>query len=272
MVCHYCGASRPIPETCPACGSSVIEPVGTGTQKVEDVLGALFPKARIARLDRDTGSGTKAEALLDKLRNREIDILVGTQMVTKGHDFPRVTLVGVLNADVGLQMPDFRAAERTFQLLTQVAGRAGRGTLEGTGLIQTYKPDHPAVRLAATHDYTAFATGELVARRELGYPPFGRLALLRINATALELAEAAARDLFSSLRQLVHGRRDNGVQLLGPSPAPMPFIQGRHHYRILIKAPRQDQIRRLLEPLLPRIEAPTKGVRIAIDIDPFSML
>lgn len=270
LICHYCGAVRPLPETCPACGSRAVEAVGTGTQKVEDVLAELFPTARIARLDRDTGAGTKAEAVLEKLRNEEIDILVGTQMVTKGHDFPKVTLVGVLNADVGLHMPDFRAAERTFQLLTQVAGRAGRGELGGKGVIQTYHPKHPAVHLAAHHDFIRFAEGELFARRELGYPPFGRLALIRLSAPDLGAVEAEARSLFAKLREAAVQNRD--TVLLGPSPAPVPFVQGRYLYRILIKAPRQDQIRCLLTPLLPLIEAPKKGVRIALDIDPYSML
>ena len=170
------------------------------------------------------------------------------------------------------EAPDFRAAERTFQLLTQVAGRAGRGDLGGVGLIQTFHPDHPAVALAKTHDFETFSQGELNARRELGYPPFGRLALLRLSAPELGQVEAEARELFAALRQIALSLEIPGLNLLGPSPSPMPFVQNRHRYSILIKAPRQDQIRSLLTPLIGRIEAPKKGVRIAVDIDPFSMM
>ncbi len=272
LICHYCGSNKPLPRECPSCSSKAVEQVGTGTQQVEDVLASLFPSARIARLDRDTGAGHKAEAVLSKLRNQEIDILVGTQMVTKGHDFPMVTLVGVLNADVGLHMPDFRASERTFQLLTQVAGRAGRGKLSGLGLIQTYHPKHPAVVFAKNHDYNSFAAGELISRRELGYPPFGRLALLRFSGPEIEVVETKTRSIFSELNRIIAQNKYRDLTLLGPVPAPMPFVQNKYHFRILIKALRQDQIRHLLEPLIPNIEAPGKGVRIAVDIDPFSML
>jgi primosomal protein N' (replication factor Y) len=272
LICHYCGRVRPIPSACPSCASRAVEAVGTGTQKVEDILAELFPNAKIARLDRDTGGGGRAEAVLTRLRNQEIDILVGTQMVTKGHDFPHVTLVGVLNADVGLHMPDFRASERTFQLLTQVAGRAGRGELPGIGMIQTFHPKHPAVDLARTHDYPSFAAKELAFRRELGYPPFGRLALLRFSSEDLDLVESEANAVFAELSTLRKSHQGRGLALLGPSPAPLSFVQRRHHFRILIKAERQDQIRALIAPIIPRIEAPKKGVRIAVDIDPFSML
>jgi primosomal protein N' (replication factor Y) (superfamily II helicase) len=273
LVCHYCGAGRPVPERCNSCGGTLLDPVGVGTQKVEEVLTALFPSARIARLDRDTGAGAKAEQVLERLRNREIDILAGTQMVTKGHDFPDVTLVGVLNADVGLQMPDLRAAERTFQLLTQVAGRAGRSARKGRALIQTRNPDHPAIRLAREHDFNGFSELEMQARKELGYPPFGRLTLIRLSAREEMTVEAEARSLFAALRQqqsAMGARR--AVSLLGPAPAPMSFVQGRYRYRILLKAARQDEIRALIMPLIDRIEAPRKGVRIAIDIDPYTML
>ncbi len=272
LVCHYCGARRPLPESCRACGSKELRTAGIGTQQAEQVLGELFPSARIARLDRDVASGRAAEAILERLRLGEIDMLVGTQMITKGHDFPRVTLVGVLLADVGLHMPDFRAAERTFQLLTQVAGRAGRSDLAGRALIQTRLPGHPAVALARTHDFEAFAAAELAARRELGYPPFGRLAALRISGPDEQRVVAAARDLFIALNDAWQRLGRPPVRLLGPAPAPIARIQGRSRWRILLRAPRQDQIRRLLAEVAPLLEAPPTGVRSRIDIDPVSML
>jgi primosomal protein N' (replication factor Y) len=272
LCCHYCGARRPVPERCAKCSSDELKPVGAGTQKAEALLGSLFPGARIARLDRDSASGGKSEAVLEKLRTREIDILVGTQMVTKGHDFPFVTLVGVLNADVGLHMPDFRASERTFQLLTQVAGRAGRSARGGTAMIQTYNADHPAVDLARTHDYMAFAKAESAFREELGYPPFGRLAALRLSSKSAGKVEAAARDLFVSLKNIRHKTGAKDITMLGPVPAPLSLVQGRYRWRILLRSPRQDLIRKLLEPALSQIESPPSGVRITIDIDPVSML
>jgi primosomal protein N' (replication factor Y) (superfamily II helicase) len=272
LVCHYCGAEQPVPERCQKCEAESLKPVGTGTQKAEEIVRSLFPDARVARLDRDTGAGKRAEAVLEQLRRQEVDILIGTQMVTKGHDFPNVTLVGVVSADTGLHMPDFRASERTFQLLTQVSGRAGRAELGGQAMIQTFNPHHHAVACAKTHDYHAFAETELAHRQELLYPPFGRLAALRLSGPDEDRVDAEARALFAELRHLAHQQRQQGLSLLGPTPAPMAYVQGRHRYRILIKAPRQDQIRRLLEPLIPKIEAPKKGVRITVDIDPYSML
>ena len=271
LVCHYCGARRPIPERCAKCGCEELKPVGSGTQKAEDILEELFPDAKVGRLDRDVATGRKVEAILDRLRRREIDILVGTQMVTKGHDFPHVTLVGVLNADVGLHMPDFRAAEKTFQLLTQVSGRAGRSALGGRALIQTYSPGHPAIATAQKHDYHTFARMEIDLREELGYPPFGRLAALRLSSLEEAKVEVAARELFVALKNQ-RDRQGVDVVMLGPVPAPLSFVQNRYRWRILLRSPRQDLIRRLLDPLVPQIEAPPSGVRINLDIDPVSML
>jgi primosomal protein N' (replication factor Y) len=217
-------------------------------------------------------TGRQVEAVLDKLRREELDILVGTQMVTKGHDFPLVTLVGVLNADVGLHMPDFRAAEKTFQLLTQVAGRSGRSDLGGKALIQTYSQGHHAIDLAKTHDFETFAKVETTFRKELGYPPFGRLAALRLSSQDENKVEAAARELFIALKNTRDAQNRSQVTMLGPVPAPLPFVQNRYHWRILLRSPRQDQIRGLLEPLISKIEAPPSGVRIHLDIDPMTML
>ncbi len=272
LMCHYCGAQRPVPQICGKCGAGELKPVGSGTQKAETLLKDLFPDARIGRLDRDVATGRQVEEILDKLRREELDILVGTQMVTKGHDFPLVTLVGVLNADVGLHMPDFRASEKTFQLLTQVAGRAGRSDLGGQALIQTYSRDHHAIDLAKTHDFEAFAKVETEFRKELGYPPFGRLAALRLSSRDENKVAVAARELFIALKNTRDRQNCSKVTLLGPVPAPLPFVQNRYHWRILLRAPRQDQIRGLLEPLVPKLEAPPAGVRIHLDIDPMTML
>jgi len=274
LVCHYCGARQRLPETCPACGAPDLKPVGIGTEKAEEILRALFPEARVARLDRDVASGRGAEEVLERLRSGEIDVLVGTQMVTKGHDFPRVTLVGVLLADVGLHMPDFRAAEHSFQLLTQVAGRAGRSELGGRALIQTYSPDHPAIIAACTHDFEGFAALEMKSRAELGYPPFGRLAALRLNGPDVARVESTALALCRALndaRQKV-GRQGAAVDILGPAPAPIAMVQGRHRWRILLRGKRRDEMRRMILAVYDLIESPPHGVRIQLDIDPVSML
>ncbi len=272
VMCHYCGARRPVPEACPSCGAPDLEPLGMGTQKVEELLAKLYPSARVARLDRDSAMGRGAQPVLELLRQGEIDILVGTQMVTKGHDFPRVTLVGVLLGDVGLHMPDFRAAERTFALLTQVAGRAGRSSLGGRALIQTYSPGHPAVAFARTHDYGSFAAYESENRKELGYPPFGRLAALRLSGHDGPKVEMAARDIFSNLRDAWRKIDRPPISMLGPVPAPIPYLQNRYRWRIMLRAKRQIQIRKLLSEVVSQIESPPTGVRIRLDIDPVSML
>ncbi|MCK9459990.1 MAG: primosomal protein N' [Proteobacteria bacterium] len=274
LVCHYCGARHPPPDRCPACGGAELKPVGVGTEKAEEILHALFPDARVARLDRDVASGRGAEEVLDKLRTGEIDVLVGTQMVTKGHDFPRVTLVGVLLADVGLHMPDFRAAERTFQLLTQVAGRAGRSELGGRALIQTYSPDHPAIVAARTHDFEGFAALELKSRAELGYPPFGRLLALRLSGPDGGRVESAARELCRALGDARRrsGTRGAAIDILGPAPAPIAMVQGRHRWRVLLRGKRRDELRRLVLGASDVVESPPNGVRIRIDVDPVSML
>ncbi|MBN2339960.1 MAG: primosomal protein N' [Deltaproteobacteria bacterium] len=272
LVCHYCGATRPEPSRCPTCNSPNVSALGTGTQKVEELLQTLFPTARVGRLDRDVAGAGNAEQVLNQLKAGELDILVGTQMITKGHDFPSVTLVGVIQSDVGLHMPDFRASERTFQLLTQVAGRAGRADLVGRALVQTYSPEHPAVACARRHDYLGFAAVELEARKELGYPPFGKLAALRLNSPNEQKVEDAARSLMVKLRDAWHQSGKPTVSLLGPSPAPLAFLQNRYRWQIFLKAPSIGPIRSLLQQVIADIESPPNDVRIRLDIDPVSMM
>jgi primosomal protein N' (replication factor Y) len=266
LVCHYCDHHEALPETCRQCGERAFAEEGAGTERIESVLGEILPGARIGRLDRDVAAGKKSERVLDRMRAGEIDVLVGTQMVTKGHDLPNVTLVGVLNADAALSLPDYRAAERTFQLLVQVAGRAGRGETPGRVLIQTWQPEHPAIALAVKHDVKAFIAQELEQRREVGYPPFARLALVRFEAPDDELARSQAEKLAQAARKW--GAPD--VEILGPTVAPLARLRGRYRHRFLVRAQERTRLRLVL---LGIARAPVdRRVRMAIDVDPVSML
>jgi primosomal protein N' (replication factor Y) len=236
-----------------------------GTEGIETSLANAFPEARIARLDRDVAAGAKSEKVLERMRRGEIDILVGTQMVTKGHDLPNVTLVGVLNADAALSLPDYQAAERTFQLLVQVAGRSGRGDTPGRVLVQTHSPEHPAIAFALKHDVAGFAERELAERRELHYPPYARLALVRIDANDRALAERVARQLSELARR--HGAQ---AEVLGPTPAPLSRLRGRYRFRFVIRAAERAPVRKAAEAVL-RAET-DRRVRVAVDIDPLHML
>lgn len=269
LRCHYCDRVEDLTEHCPKCHDGKLQLEGVGTERLEDVLQAAFPGARIARLDRDVASGREVEGILKRMRAREIDLLVGTQMVTKGHDLPHVTLVGVINADGAISMPDFRAGERTFQLLVQVAGRAGRGDLKGTVIIQTRSPEHPAIACAARHDVDAFLERELVDREELGYPPYSRLVLLRLDGEKEPRVVEVAQQLAAFAEQtpeVVAGK----VEVRGPSPAPMPRIRGRFRYRVLLRGPRPE-LRAVARRLKTQVEE-IRDVRIVIDVDPLSMM
>jgi primosomal protein N' (replication factor Y) len=266
VVCHYCDYHAKVPVECPECHTKRLAHEGAGTERIESLLKAAFPGARIARLDRDVAAGLKSEAVLSKMRDREIDILVGTQMVTKGHDLPSVTLVGVLNADAGLGMPDFQAAERTFQLLVQVAGRAGRGDTPGLVMVQTRNPAHPAIAMAVTHDVAQFVDRELADRKELSYPPFSRIALVRIDAVEDRVARTEAD------RLAVIGRRAalRGTDIVGPAPAPIERLRGRYRYRFMVRAPERAGLRRALGAIA--AAGAHRNARVVIDIDPVSML
>jgi len=266
LVCHYCDYAIPPAKTCARCGSDRLVEEGVGTERVEEQLAKAFPNARIARLDRDVAAGAKSERVLARMRRGEIDILVGTQMVTKGHDLPSVTLVGVLNADAALSLPDFRAAERCFQLLVQVAGRAGRGDNPGEVLIQTRQPEHPAVALAAEHDVAGFTEREMQERRELRYPPFARLALVKVDAVDAAVAEREAIRLAALARSLA----SPAIAVVGPAPAPLARLRNRYRFRFMVRGSDRAALRKVLLGLARA--KPRRDVRVAIDVDPVSML
>jgi len=272
LACHYCGDQARIPNVCPSCGGKdTIVRKGLGTEKVADAVAAEFPQARVARLDRDVASGAKIEAVLSRVARREVDILVGTQMVTKGHDFPGVTLVGVLCADTGLNVPDFRASERTFQLLAQVAGRAGRGERPGRVIVQTYRPGAPAVTCAAAHDYESFFAAESAARAELMYPPHGRLIAVRIDGPdAGEVAAIAQR--LAQTAEVVARRPENAnlVEIRGAVPAPIEKLRNRTRWQIWLRGSDRTALRRVARSLL-GVEVPAR-TRVALDVDPLSTL
>jgi primosomal protein N' (replication factor Y) (superfamily II helicase) len=271
LLCHYCDYSAPLPDACPDCSAKRLELEGLGTEKLELAVVAAFPQANVARLDRDVAAGTKAEAVLDRVRSGEVDILVGTQMVTKGHDLPRVTLVGVINADAALSMPDYRAAERAFQILVQVAGRAGRSDRPGTVIIQTRDPENPAIVFASRHDVPGFLAREIADREELDYPPFARWAMIRIDgadeertrAASLRLAQAASRTPAVAAGE---------VEVRGPRPAPLARLQGRYRFQVLLRAKERRPLRASLLAILPMRDRLGAGIRMVIDVDPVKMM
>ena len=263
--CHYCGYSRARPGACPACSGTFLEHVGFGTERVQAEIERQWPAARVARLDRDTARRRGAAArLVRRVTRRELDVLVGTQMVAKGHDFPGVTLVGVVSADVGLGVPDFRAAERTFQLLTQVAGRAGRGDAPGEAIVQTLHPDHYSIRHACDQTYAPFYREELSYRRAMRYPPAVSLVSAVVHGALRDrtLADAAAL----ALRLRAAPRR---FTVLGPAPAPIARLRGRYRAQLFLKGPHRREMR---EGLLRALdEVPRLKRRVVVDVDPVSM-
>jgi len=264
--CHYCNFSMRVPSACPLCAGPYLDQTGFGTERVESELRAACPDARIARLDRDSirrkGSLT---ALLSKFRDGDIDVLVGTQMIAKGHDFPRVTLVGVVSADVGLGVADFRASERTFQLLTQVSGRAGRGEQPGEAVVQTLYPDHYSIQLACRQDYAAFYEKELLFRRAMRYPPFTSI----VNAIVRARTFAGAMDDAADVVQRIRAT-DGALLVLGPAPAPLGRLRGEYRAQLLIKGTNRKRMR---EALMRAVAArPELAKRITIDVDPLSVL
>src|SRR5436305_8712104 len=245
IICHYCNHRRAAPTHCPSCQGKYIYYVGEGTEQIEEMLQKSFPKLRIARLDRDTTSRRKLfERAILEFGAGDLDMLVGTQMLAKGHDFPNVTLVGVVSVDAGLALPDFRSAERTFQLITQVAGRAGRGQRAGRVLIQTYHPYHYALRHASAQDYAGFYQEEIRHRKSLSYPPFVALASLLIHGEDLTRTQATAAEL---KRALEEANTDRACRILGPAPAPLARLRGEHRIQILIKSRSRPRLREIID-------------------------
>jgi len=274
MSCHYCDHTIRVPDTCPGCSSSEISTVGFGTERLEEEVAGLVPGAKPVRLDADTARGGGLERTLRQFREGEANVLVGTQIVAKGHDFPMVTLVGVLLAEQSLAFPDFRATERTFQLLTQVAGRAGRGDRPGKVLIQTWDPEHYALRLASSHDYLGFAVTENRLRRERGYPPHAFLAAIEVSSPDSREAHEVAGTIREYLDQFMHFEQDSPTNLsvLGPAVASIERIRGRSRVQLLLKGHSRNQMNRILWRLHNVVGTGRRPVRIIIDVDPISML
>lgn len=274
LVCHYCQHAEAPRTKCPRCSGVMLQQRGLGTQQVERLLADRFTTARIARMDVDTTSGKWAHAeILDRVGAGEVDILLGTQMIAKGLDFPNVTLVGVVDADIGINLPDFRASERCFQLLSQVAGRAGRGPKGGRVFIQTRVPGHHAVRCAVTHDYQAFIDQEIAGRGTPVYPPNVRLANVVFSGTT----EAATAELASSatawLHALMRKRRVPGINIIGPAPCPVERIKNRWRWHVLIKADHAGELTRLGRYFLERFPVPKAAqLRVTLDRDPVALL
>jgi primosomal protein N' (replication factor Y) len=276
LCCHYCDFSMPVPEECPKCGSYFLTSLGWGTERLEKEIKKLFPDARIARMDRDTTASRGASrAIIKGLYCGDIDILTGTQMIAKSYHLPNITLVGVICADQSLNFPDYRASERTFQLLTQVAGRAGRGDFHGEVLIQAYNPDHYSITCAQGHDYRKFYEIEMGYRKELGYPPYKRIINIRFEGPSRTRVEACSREIGNLGRQLLEssGSRQ-AVEILGPARAPWEKIKGRYRYQMLIKGSSIQRLRSFTSKVLEQGMAHVKegGINLIVDVDPLFLM
>jgi primosomal protein N' (replication factor Y) len=274
LKCHYCDFSQAAPAACPTCQSLALLPFGLGTQQVEDTLQALFPTAQLGRMDRDTTRGKSAhQRILRTLGRGDIDILVGTQMIAKGHDYPNITLVGVVSADATLAIPDFRAPERLFQLLTQVAGRAGRGQAEGIVFIQTFRPDHYSIGFAKYHDYAGFFDEELQRRQAMFYPPFTRLARLLLDGPDAQRVETVSAWVGTVLQRHIPVQQQ--LVVLGPAEAPVAKIHHRYRWHFLLKATSSRLLHRCLHNTLAEVSQARqhqRGVRLIVDIDPLTFM
>jgi primosomal protein N' (replication factor Y) len=267
LMCHQCGHSERRPQACAACGAAdQFAPCGPGVERLAEEVLTLLPETRFAIMASDTVQGPRAAAeLIRRIRDHEVDIVIGTQMVAKGHNFPMLTLVGVVDADLGLEGGDLRAAERTYQLLHQVAGRAGRAERSGRVLLQTFQPQHPVMAALVSGDRDRFVAAELAARDRAGMPPFGRLAALIVSGPDPAAVDRVANELGR------HRPRDPEIQVFGPAPAPFALLRGRHRRRILAKAPRGTRLQSAIATWIAKVKAPA-SVRIQVDIDPYSFL
>ncbi len=269
LICHYCGFVRPAPKTCPKCGSEYVQYLGTGSEKLEQILHALFPQARIGRLDRDTVRGRDdLERILSALHAREIDLLVGTQMIAKGHDIPNVTLVGVVGSDAALSFPDFRAAERTFQLLTQVAGRAGRGETPGKVVLQTFYPDHYAIQYAAAHDYRGFYEKEARFRSWMHYPPFNGVSNVVVRSPKLDEALTWS----GILGKWFEATPLEGVRVMGPAAAAIVRLKTEYRYHFLLKSASRERMNAALRAMIEHAVAQKiPRTNLVVDVDALSL-
>jgi primosomal protein N' (replication factor Y) len=267
LRCHHCGFVMTVPRSCPECGSEdSLVACGPGVERVAEEAESRFPESRLAVMTSDTLASPRAAArLVEDMVDHKIDLLIGTQMVTKGHHFPSLTLVGVIDADLGLAGGDLRAGERTYQLLSQVSGRAGREHRPGRVLIQTYTPEHPVMRALVAGDRAGFLAVELDSREAAGMPPFGRLAAVIVSGADERKARATA-DLLGR-----RAPRNRGVEVLGPAPAPLARLRGRYRFRLLVKGRRDINLQAFVRPWLRSVSWP-HGVRIQIDIDPYSFM
>lgn len=273
LICHYCDYHDNLKVTCPDCKVGELLPLGVGTEKIESDLIKLFPDLRVGRADRDEiQSRADIEELIRKVENHEIDLLVGTQMIAKGLDFPRVTLVGIVLADSGFNLPDFRAAERSFQLLTQMSGRAGRSSLKGEVVVQTFNPSHPSITYSFSHDFVGFAESELVHREELHYPPFQKVALIRIRGNQEKLTQETGALLKKhGLALMKNSTLEGRLTLLGPVESPLKKLHGKYRYQILVKAPSAHVITVFFSRLSELVKTP-RNVKISLDVDALNMM
>ena len=274
--CHYCDYSLAALERCPQCSSTRLQLFGIGTQRLEEEIKRKFPQVLVGRMDRDTMTRSSAyQKILSQVRRGEVNLLIGTQMITKGHDLPRVTLVGVLAADLSLNIPDFRAGERTCQLLTQVAGRSGRGALPGKVIIQTYNPQHYSIQMAQTQAFAPFYQQELKYRKELGYPPFTRLVNLRLEGNSEARVKRQAEDLAKMVNRLFKDKRySEQIEALGPAAAPLSRLKGKHRYQMLLKGKKWQLLHEFAERILAKTDQDhlLSGVKLIVDVDPVNML
>jgi primosomal protein N' (replication factor Y) len=270
LLCHHCGHHAPLPKACPMCGSPQLHEIGHGTQRLQQALGQLFPAARIRRFDADETRRKGAHAaILSAFARGDLDLLVGTQMLAKGHDFPGVTLVGAVGADDALGLPDFRAAERTFQLLTQMAGRAGRGDSPGTVVLQAYDPDHYAIRAAIEHDYEAFYAQEIAFRRRFGHPPFAALVACICRGKSAVVVKEEADVLAGALRRTA----PEGVHVLGPASPPLAKLRGLHRIQVLLRGPDRARLRDTLTAAVEDCRRRGKAPRdLRVDVDPLNLM
>ncbi|MDP1556122.1 MAG: primosomal protein N', partial [Hyphomonas sp.] len=267
LVCHLTGYSIPKPAICPNCGAAdSLIGVGPGVERVAEEVRVLLPNARIEIFSSDTAQGGEAtRGIVERMAASEIDVLIGTQIVAKGHNFPNLTLVGVVDADSGLKGGDLRAGERTYQLLSQVAGRAGRAERPGKAYVQTYTPDNPAMQALAANDRDGYLAIEREVRSELGLPPFGRLAAIVLSAPSADLVDKAALEIAAA------APNSEGIELFGPAPAPITVLRGRHRRRFLVKSPRSVDLSAYMAAWVGRLKLPSQ-VRLTVDIDPYSFL